>query len=137
MYTLVPYLAALVVATLLTSYVLPSYILRVTLFTIIPFVGYAANAFGLWLAVIIALIPFMLSVLQAGYYLLIAKLALAGYMSDERQWMVELAVEGEDEYMQSLNQIDRDEVREALIIADNKHELQELVVERATESNNE
>ena len=61
------------------------------------------------------------------------KKALNGDLGEEQQWMAEMIIDGDEQFMQALESISTLEQREAIIVASSKSELRTEILERANQ----
>ena len=87
----------------------------------------------LWGGVLIALAPLLtfLSLIVYAYW--VGQRALSGKMGKETQWIAELVKDDNKPFIEAMNHLNQDEVKEITIIAESKQELNELALERAKE----
>jgi hypothetical protein len=87
----------------------------------------------LWAGVLIALAPVFGVLLGVLYFYWLGRRALAGKMGEEQQWMAEFINENDEEFIHAMAQINRMEAKELFVLAEDKEELRELALERASE----
>lgn len=87
----------------------------------------------LWAGVLIALAPVFGALATVLYFYWLGRRALAGKMGEEQQWMAEFINENDEEFMHAMAQINRMEAKELFVLAEDKEELRELALERASE----
>lgn len=61
------------------------------------------------------------------------KKALNGELGKEQQWMAEMIVDDDKQFISAMESISALEQREAIIVANSKSELREQVIERANQ----
>jgi len=108
------------------------------LLRIVAFVGLGASAaytgfVPLWGGVLIALAPILVALMAMLYFYILGKRALAGKMGEEQQWMAELVRDDNAPFIEALEHLDRTDVKEITVIAEDKEELKELALQRAKE----
>jgi hypothetical protein len=86
----------------------------------------------LWAGVLIALAPVFGALATVLYFYWLGRRALAGKMGEEQQWMAEFINENDEEFMHAMAQINRMEAKELFVLAEDKEELRELALERAS-----
>lgn len=86
----------------------------------------------LWAGVLIALAPVFGALATVLYFYWLGRRALAGKMGEEQQWMAEFINENDEEFMHAMAQINRMEAKELFALAEDKEELRELALERAS-----
>jgi len=101
----------------------------VSLGAAIVYTGFAP----LWAGVLIALAPVFGALVGVLYFYWLGRRALAGKMGEEQQWMAEFINENDEEFMHAMAQINRMEAKELFVLAEDKEELRELALERASE----
>lgn len=87
----------------------------------------------LWAGVLIALAPVFVALATVLYFYWLGRRALAGKMGEEQQWMAEFINENDEEFMHAMAQVNRIEAKELFVLAEDKEELRELALERASE----
>lgn len=87
----------------------------------------------LWAGVLIALAPVFGALATVMYFYWLGRRALSGKMGEEQQWMAEFINENDEEFMHAMAQINRMEAKELFVLAEDKEELRELALERASE----
>lgn len=87
----------------------------------------------LWAGVLIALAPVFGALATVLYFYWLGRRALSGKMGEEQQWMAEFINENDEEFMHAIAQINRMEAKELFVLAEDKEELRELALERASE----
>lgn len=87
----------------------------------------------LWAGVLIALAPVFGALVGVLYFYWLGRRALSGKMGEEQQWMAEFINENDEEFMHAMAQINRMEAKELFVLAQDKEELRELALERASE----
>ena len=86
----------------------------------------------LWAGVLIALAPVFGALVGVLYFYWLGRRALTGKMGEEQQWMAEFINENDEEFMHAMAQINRMEAKELFVLAEDKEELRELALERAS-----
>jgi len=86
----------------------------------------------LWAGVLIALAPVFGALATVLYFYWLGRRALSGKMGEEQQWMAEFINENDEEFMHAMAQINRMEAKELFVLAEDKEELRELALERAS-----
>lgn len=86
----------------------------------------------LWAGVLISLAPVFGALATVLYFYWLGRRALSGKMGEEQQWMAEFINENDEEFMHAMAQINRMEAKELFVLAEDKEELRELALERAS-----
>jgi hypothetical protein len=104
------------------------------LFTALAVASVYTGFTSVWAGIVIATAPLIVSGMGMLYFYWIGQRALAGKMGQEQQWIAELVDANDEKFMESMEALERMEVREAIVIADSKEELRQTIITRAQES---
>jgi hypothetical protein len=104
------------------------------LFTALAVASVYTGFTSVWAGIVIATAPLIISGMSMLYFYWIGQRALAGKMGQEQQWIAELVNANDEKFMESMEALERMEVREVIVIADSKEELRQTIITRAQES---
>jgi hypothetical protein len=107
---------------------------EVLLFTALAVASVYTGFTSVWAGIVIATAPLIVSGMGMLYFYWIGQRALAGKMGQEQQWIAELVDANDEKFMESMEALERMEVREVIVIADSKEELRQTIITRAQES---
>lgn len=88
-------------------------------------------------AVAIGLLPILLRIVAMVWFYYIGRKVLNGDFGEESQWAGELVESGDEEFIEASNDLSKMELRESGIIATDKSEMREIVVEKADDNDND
>lgn len=133
MFTPLTFGVALFAAIVIIPRIIEGALLRASAFIILGAVAVYTGFAPLWIGVGIALIPEVVGLISMLYFYWLGQRALSGKMGEPQKWMAELVRDDNVPFIEALENLDRTDVKEIAVIADNKQELKELALKRAKE----
>lgn len=108
-------------------------IVALALFGIIGGALFLSGTVPLWAGVGITLLPVAGFIISRLYYVWMGFRVLNGKHGEERRWVAEFIRDNDSEFMQALEENDKMDMNEVMVLADSKEELRELVIKRSNE----
>lgn len=125
--------AVALLAALIIPRFVGGFLLHQLLFMVVGAASVYTGFLPFFAGVAVALAPTLVLLALVGYYYWLGRRALSGKLGDGQKWIAEFARDDDKEFLEAMEQIDRRDVKEIIVIADSKQELKELAQERAAE----
>lgn len=90
---------------------------------------------GIYVAVFVGVMPFILRVFAMFWFYYIGRKVLAGDYGEESKWAAEIVESGDTEFVEACKELTEMELRESGIVATDRSEMREIVVEKAEDEN--
>lgn len=90
------------------------------------------NLGPLWAIAAVILLQVFIIIVSLLYYYVVGWLALSGRLGEGRQWISEMVVAGDDEFIKSMNELESMDVKEIIVVSDSKQEFRQRVIDRGS-----